>query len=30
MYAIKENFERCMKIVPSEDMLYEEMIKCGL
>lgn len=30
MYAIKDNFERCMKIVPSEDMLYEEMIKCGL
>jgi len=30
MDAIEDNFERCMKIVPSEDMLYEEMIKCGL
>jgi len=30
MDAIKDNFERCMKIIPSEDLLYEEMIECGL
>ena len=30
MDAIKDNFERYMNIIPSEDLLYEEMIKCGL
>lgn len=30
MDAVKDNFERCMSAIPSEDLLYEEMIKCGL
>ena len=25
--AIKDNFDRCMNIIPSEDLLYEEVIK---
>jgi len=30
MDAIKDNFERCMNVISSEDLLYEEIIKFGL